>query len=231
MSVIYPLLMPGQVVARPDWANALRVRREDLGIKQSDFPELTDDLISQGTVSDIERGKVNPLKLEARRLFAYIKALKWTPEDFFKATNLNPQYITEVSNTTGYRIDAFPINTRPMPVLGVAAGGKPYEYPVPNNLWRAGGAVFMVEGSSMDDGTDRAIREGDMVLVDTSITSVQPGKLYVLEILGDGYTIKQARKLNGEWVWLPFNPEHPALHPKEVRIVGQVYKVLRAGDV
>ncbi len=118
-----------------------------------------------------------------------------------------------------------------MPVLGVAAGGKPYEYPVPRSLWRPGGAVFMVEGNSMDDGTERAIRDGDMVLVDTTLTHLQTGKLYVLEIIGDGYTIKQARKLNGEWVWLPFNPEHPALHPKEVRVVGQVYKVLRAGDV
>jgi repressor LexA len=110
-----------------------------------------------------------------------------------------------------------------MPVLGVAAGGKPFEYPVPAELWRPNGVVFIVDGDSMDDGTERAIKDGEMLLVDTSLTDLQSGKLYVVEIIGDGYTVKEARRINGEWVLLPWNPNHPVLKPHEARVVGQVY--------
>ena len=79
----------------------------------------------------------------------------------------------------------------------------------------------------MDDGTEDAIREGDMVLVDTSVKELKPGGLYVLEIVGDGYTLKEARKLNGEWVFMPWNPKHPAVRPDEVKVVGKVYAVNR----
>jgi SOS-response transcriptional repressor LexA len=63
----------------------------------------------------------------------------------------------------------------------------------------------------MDDGTERAIRDGDLVLVDTNLTELHPGKVYVVEILGDGLTVKEARQLGGEW--LPHALESPRTRP------------------
>ena len=87
--------------------------------------------------------------------------------------------------------------------------------------------MYEVQGDSMDDGTERAIRDGDLVLVDTNLTELRPGKVYVVEILGDGLTVKEARKLNGEWLFIPWNPAHAPLRAEEVRVLGEVYAVSR----
>jgi repressor LexA len=79
----------------------------------------------------------------------------------------------------------------------------------------------------MDDGTERAIRDGDLVLVDTNLSELHPGKVYVVEILGDGLTVKEARQLGGEWFLMPWNPQHPPLRAEEARVLGEVYAVSR----
>ncbi|MEC5128495.1 S24 family peptidase, partial [Verrucomicrobiales bacterium BCK34] len=120
-----------------------------------------------------------------------LRALQWSWDEFSRATGISLEMPFSEQR-------AIPDNIRTAPVLGEATGGRPYEYPIPADLYRPTTAIFFVSGDSMDDGTEDGIRDGDMVLVDRSLTALRNGGLYVLEIIGDGYTVKEARKLNGE---------------------------------
>lgn len=70
-----------------------------------------------------------------------------------------------------------------------------------------------------------SLKNGDIVLVDTGLHSLMEGKIFVVEIIGDGYCIKRARKLGGRWWLMSDNPDpqYAPLQPKEARIIGLVY--------
>lgn len=197
-------------------ARILRERREKLGMSQEELALRVG--VSSSLITKLERGLQDVTKMRAINLSRLLDVLELSPAD------LGLDKIPGVE--VGHRI---PRNFLLAPVLGEAVGGRPYEYelPVPKNLHRRSTGVFVVSGDSMDDGTERAIKDGDILLVDLAQTDLRPGKVYVLEIPGDGFTVKEARKLDGEWVLLPWNPRYPPMRPDEVRVVGEVYNVMR----
>lgn len=203
---------------RPQWAAAISARRRELGKTQEDLSFETG--LSQSLISQIERGVHPPLRLSTENFFAILRALQWGLQSFSEATGISipVEYFAKA--------DAAPASIRFVPVLSETMAGKAFAYPIPRESYRPGAAIYEVQGDSMDNGTARAIKEGDLVLVDTTIHDLHSGKLYVLEIIGDGYTLKEARKVGNEWVFITWNPAYPALRPDEARVVGQVYSVL-----
>jgi repressor LexA len=202
-------------LVRPKWARRLIEARKALGLTQEEVALRAD--VSPSLVAKLEQGRQNIQSMQLENYVRLCRVLGLDPVAFAAEAGV------ELPPSVSVRPAKVPSDLRMMPVLGVAAGGKPFEYPVPAELWRPNGVVFIVDGDSMDDGTERAIKDGEMLLVDTSLTDLQSGKLYVVEIIGDGYTVKEARRINGEWVLLPWNPNHPVLKPHEARVVGQVY--------
>jgi repressor LexA len=202
-------------LVRPKWARRLIEARKALGLTQEEVALRAD--VSPSLVAKLEQGRQNIQSMQLENYVRLCRVLGLDPVAFAAEVGV------ELPSSVGVRPAKVPSDLRMMPVLGVAAGGKPFEYPVPAELWRPNGVVFIVDGDSMDDGTERAIKDGEMLLVDTSLTDLQSGKLYVVEIIGDGYTVKEARRINGEWVFLPWNPNYPVLKPHEARVVGQVY--------
>lgn len=207
----------------PRWAAAIAARRRELGKTQEDLAFETG--LSQSLISQIERGVHHPLRLTAENFHALLKALQWGLHSFSEATGI------EVPVERFAYADIAPASIRFVPILGGTMAGKPFEYPIPREYYRPGAAVYEVQGDSMDDGTERAIKEGDLVLVDTSLRDLRPGKLYVLEIIGDGYTLKEARKVGDDWLFISWNPAYEVLRPDEVRVVGQVYSISRFREV
>lgn len=114
-----------------------------------------------------------------------------------------------------------------VPVYGYANGGRPTEYgiPVDPELVRGENTrAYQVEGNSMDTGTDDGIKDGEWVLVDTSLTKGVTGRVFLLEIIGDGMTVKRLRQFDGEWRFTSDNPEDgESWRGDQVRVVGQVY--------
>ena len=78
----------------PPWAQAIRARRESLGtskadrVTQEDVAARTGDLLSQRTVSHIEKGSIELNSLAYGRVVALAKALNWTLPEFQAATGL-----------------------------------------------------------------------------------------------------------------------------------------------
>ncbi|MFM9420688.1 LexA family protein [Thermus scotoductus] len=209
-------------VAEEKAALAIRKRIRELGLSQPKVSRMA-GRSPAWLATQVLPDPANAIRYLAAKdpetLERLLRALQWTWDEFSEATG--------ISLSGPFTEQHVPSNVRMVPVLGEAAAGRPFEYPIPADLYRPSTAIFFVSGDSMDDGSEDAIRDGDMVLVDRSLTAVRNGGLYVLEIIGDGYTLKEARKLNGEWVFIPWNPAHPVLRPDEVRVVGEVYAVNR----
>jgi repressor LexA len=225
--------MPKVLQGRPVWAEALRRRREELGLTQEELAartanELGEELLAQRTISALELGQLYPLKLTTERLSAYLKALRWTPEEFYQATGLEVPLVYRPSGEP--REDVVWL-----PVVATGTAGRPWPQegilPVPREFVRPGSILVRVDGDSMDTGDDRGIKDGDYVLVDPNLTDLRDGHVYLVEIAGDGLAVKRAKKAGKGWVFISDNPAGPVLTPSEARVVGQVYRKISIQEV
>lgn len=126
-------------------SKALKLRRVELGKSQADVA-FDSDVLTQTTVSELERGKYSPADLTATRLAALAKGLNWSVAELERATGLDlglspadkildfletrfPGIISNDPNQSAIdlvKMGAEPINGEyPVPLLGdVAAGGR-----------------------------------------------------------------------------------------------------------
>ncbi len=217
-----------RAIQRPAWGEALKARRKQLGLTQEDLEAATNDILSQKTISDLEVGRVHPLNLGAEKFLALLSALRWTPEEFAEATGLDVPLVYRPSGEP--REDVVWV-----PVVGSGAAGRPWpeagSMPVPRPLVRPGSVLIQVEGDSMDTGEEDGLRDGDLVLVDQNLKELREGRVYAVEIIGDGIAIKRARKLGNRWILISDNPKGPLLEPEEVRVIGEVYRKISIREV
>jgi len=120
-----------------------------------------------------------------------------------------------------------------MPMLGSAALGKPAEFPAPRKKYRRTGAVFEVEGESMTRADGSGIRDGQVVFVDTSMTTPVESGVFLVHLDGDGYTVKRVRRVNGRWWMFADNPDpkYKAMPLTGHKIIGFVYGQAAYDDV
>ena len=52
-----------------------------------------------------------------------------------------------------------------------------------------------------------------------------------MEIIGDGITIKRARRVGNRWILVSDNPKGPILEPEEVKVLGEVYRKISIREV
>ncbi|MBW6395805.1 S24 family peptidase [Thermus sp. SYSU G05001] len=165
---------------------------------------------------------------EPNTLERILSALDWTPEEFSQATGLDLPLVYRPSGEPREDVVWLPVVAsgtagRPWPEAGVL--------PVPKELVRPGSMLIRVEGDSMDTGDEDGLRDGDLVLVDQNLRDLRPGKVYALEILGDGIAIKRAKKTKRGWVFASDNPAGPILEPDEVSVLGEVYRKISIREV
>ena len=215
-----------------DPGDVIKNRLRELGLSQAKFSQMV------GKSPGWAAARFLPSVDNMIRYFAYrepetldriLRTLKWTPEEFAEATGLELPGMArrkEGEEETFRGHPVIPGGLVMVPVVGAANGGKPMEYaiPVQKELTRPNTMAFQVEGDSMDDGGEDAIKDGDWVLVDTSLTDPIPGKVFLVELVGDGYTVKRLRKLGDRYWLMSDNPEGESIPIENVaRIVGQVY--------
>lgn len=182
--------------------------------------------VSQGTLSAIERGDHPISKVRPENLQRFPEAYGMTAAEFAQLTGVTlvipaegqpqPEHVRIVDNL--HRV----------PVRTMAAAGEAfysdasiidYEY-VPGDLYRPGMLVVKVMGDSMTP----TITPGDYVYVDIRLTDKQHGKVFLVNIVGNGFVLKRAKQINDElWVLDSDNSNYPPLMPDEAQIVGQAY--------
>ena len=213
-------------VKRPLWAEAIAIRRFRLGLTQEELAGRTQDVVSQGTISDIERGKVHPLdSLSGKRLGFLIQALEWTPEQFEDETGIH---------LTGFTSDeekALPANAvRIGDIVSIRFLGS-----VSAGLYASGEAadetkyldvprmfiaqyksedLFALEvtGDSMaSSDVQRHIPEGSFVIVHSNLQPSYNGQLVVVWLEHEHLGVLKEWKKDERGLWLlSYNPDQDA---------------------
>jgi repressor LexA len=227
--------------------NALRQRREELSrqegqrLTQEDIAARTGDAISQRTISHLEAGSIDLGSIAATRLSALARALKWSLEDLQGATGVDLGFDRAAASTPPY----IPANVREipevilMPVYSLASAGMPMQdaepldydpIAMPRDQWHPALMLFLAEGDSMSDGQEDSIRSGDILHVDMRDTDPNEGRVMVVQIPGQGVTVKRVRMLGGAYWLFSDNPDqrkYPPFQADEAKILGGVHELTR----
>lgn len=209
--------------------------RTEMGLGRN---EAIDELSKLGV--DISYGYLNKLESGDRSLAnaaveireGLRQLLRISREEWEEATGLYVPHEDGARRQVGIS-DVMPGGLVLVQVMGGAIGGRPAEYAVPvrRDLVRPSTRAYEVQGDSMDTGAEEGIREGDWVLVDTALKEPVNGKVYLLEIIGDGMTVKRLRAVGGEWLFLSDNPAGESWREDQVDVLGQVYAKINYGEV
>lgn len=215
----------------------LEEQRLDAGLKQGEIGARLDPPLPQSTVSLYER---EPHRLidkgpEFALLFVAAYGFEETEASHI-VRELFAEYV-ELFGSHGASNDSIqvPGGMVMVPIVGLANGGRPDDYalPVDPKLLRGDNTrAYQVQGNSMEIGEREGIRDGTWVLVDTGTTEPVNGKVFLLEIIGDGMTVKRLRSVGDGWLFLSDNPNaSEAWRDDQVRIIGRVYKRANFDDV
>jgi predicted transcriptional regulator len=74
---------------KPKWSQVIAKRRVCLGKTQADIAADSEDVLSQGNITDIESGKVHLENVGVRKAVVLARALDWTLKDMQAATGVN----------------------------------------------------------------------------------------------------------------------------------------------
>jgi SOS-response transcriptional repressor LexA len=216
--------------------------------------ELAGDDVSQQAVGYWETGKVNLQNVHPRRLRAYASVLKISLEQLAEAVNLSARDLfsetaiqnepflngSEVSLPPSYPSTVHEIpEVVLMPVYSLASAGipmqdaEPLDYDpiaMPRDQWHPALMLFLAEGDSMSDGQEDSIRSGDILHVDMRDTDPTEGRVMVVQIPGQGVTVKRVRMLGGAYWLFSDNPDqrkYPPFQADEAKILGGVHELTR----
>jgi len=196
------------------------MRRLQLGnLTQEDVQVRSGDLISQGTISDLERGKVSLDSLNVRRAGALARALNWSLSQLQEATGIdlgvpNAEPVTTSEPTPVYLLkDLAESDPQPHGFNITPNTGKH-----PKN-WRQ----TVMDGDEMAD----AIRDGESIYFDLDIT--QPGSgIFIITHAGKVFVRRYAVLPSGP-AWVAANPAYAHQFipdSDEVKVVGRIYRVV-----
>lgn len=216
-------MTPPRPSAKPAWAIALKRRREEAVGSQEELAARAD--MSQSLVSQIERGVQSPAGLSVDRFARLLNALAWTAPQFSQATGIDLGTLT--GRTSAHEALQPVADVHAVPVRTLTAAGQAFysddavidfDYVSPQNH-RPGMLIVQVAGDSMQP----TIFNDDWVYIDTNSLDVIDGRIYMIHIHGDGFILKRARQVAGNWLLMSDNPSHAPLSPSEATVVGLAY--------
>lgn len=203
----------------PAWALALRMRRVELGnLTQEDIQARSEDQISQGTVSDLERGKIALDSLNVRRASALARALNWTLAEMQRATGVDLGIMDATLIAEG-TADVYPLRA----ALTPDQPGAPVDHEaVAPGLKRP--LLLRADTDEMQGLSPASIRPGSTLHLDLDRTTPEEGRVYVLT--DDGgvhlrlYTVTRLGP-----VFRADNRTHEDIPAQDAHIVGMVVEV------
>lgn len=203
----------------PEWALALRMRRVQLGnLTQEDIQARAEDVISQGTVSDLERGKITLDSLNVRRASALARALNWSLSDMQRATGIDLG-IVDVELVAEGSADVYPLSA----ALNPAQPGPAVDHEaVAVGLRRP--LLLRADTEEMIGTSPASIRPGSTLHLDQADTSPDEGRVYVITDHGGVHVrIYTTTRLGA--VFRAENRTFEDIPAAEAQIVGRVVSV------
>lgn len=216
---------------RPEWARALLLRRMHLDRTQEEVAALGGDLLSQGTVSDLEQGRINLNRLETPRAVALARGLDWTLFQLQDETGVDLGLEASVRAVPLPRDLTGP--TRKIPVFldvsagpGAEDGELVEEIDIPAN-WLGDYAGYRVTGDSMEPDVPR----GSTVVARLQ-DHARLGQVVVAYVPGRGMVVKKLAAVTPEHepVLASKNPNYAELIAEGARIIGVVREMRKLFD-
>lgn len=204
----------------PRWALALKMRRLELGdLTQDDVAARTGDLVSPGTVSDLERGKATLDGLPTKRAAALARALGWSLADMQRATGVDLG-IVEAETTADQATPIYKLQD----LAREDASPDAYQFlrgEHPRNFR----AVF-ADSDEMATTTPRSIQEGDSVFLDLDDRSPRPNRVYAVVYRGRVH-LRRAAESPAGLVFAADNPTYALafIPADQAEVLGRAYRV------
>jgi transcriptional regulator with XRE-family HTH domain len=223
---MYILFMPPMTTPQPSKSRAaqqLRLRRAQLGLTQEGVSGQSmsnegEVLISQRTVSDLEKGNVALIDLSARRLVALARALNWSLPELQRATGIDLG-LEDVGDNASVLAQQ-PAPQPPRPLLD-----ELYHNHIAKNTH-----LFVANaGTPIITPTGAAIRKDDLLFVDIIDTIPKIGKIYMVEHSGST-RVHILSWLSGGIYWVNNNPDDAPIARADAKVIGRVVRFMSQHD-
>lgn len=204
----------------PNWAMVLKLRRIALGKTQEQIAN-DSGVLTQRTVSELERAKYGLEDITVGRLAALARALEWTLPAMQEATGLDfgmAQFKeSQLKEKVGYLVPTYPLSeaSKPNPKSSgtiVIQDARNYE-----NF-----QVYIMEGDEMVSSQRTAIHPGYTLYTDLDSKVPTVGKDYIIVYKGIPHVRTFAETGLGP-AFVAANPLHPLI-PASAEVVGRVYR-------
>lgn len=202
----------------PDWAEALRERRVQLGLSQEDIMARTQDAVSQRSISALETGSTPLTSMALGRVVALARALAWTLAELQRATGLDLG-ISEAALVAESSADVYPLAAALTP--GQPGPAIDHEAVTPGI---ARPLLLRMDSDEMHGTSPASIRPGDYLHLDLNHTTLEEGRVYVVTDAEGAHARLYASTRLGA-VFRADNRSYEDIPAAEVQVVGLVVGV------
>lgn len=161
-------------LAPPTWALRLKMRRLELGKGQEDIVAAAGDLMTQGWVSDVERGKVDLRNAGFSKVVALASALGWSLTQLQRETGIDLG-VMDVTLVGEGSADVYPLTA----ALNLDNPGPAIDHElITPGIKRP--LLLRMDSEEMLGVTSASIRPGSTLHIDQADTTPEEGRVYVL---------------------------------------------------
>lgn len=158
----------------PPWALRVKMRRLELGKGQEDIVAEAGDLMTQGWVSDLERGKVELPNAGFAKVVALARALDWSLAEMQRATGVDLGVMDAELVGMG-SADVYPLAS----ALTPDRPGLPVDHDaIIPGIEKP--LLLRADSDEMYGTTPASIRPGSILHVDLAKTTPEEGRVYVI---------------------------------------------------
>lgn len=209
----------------PAWAQALRLRRTQLGMSQEAVAAASEDGISQKAVSDLETGRIHLADMALGRVVALARALSWSLADLQRATGIDLA-VVEVEEAGQEATPVFLLQD----LLKDERSPDAYAFIAPNPRLKMPPTYYVVfaDSNEMSSGEQRSIHKGDLVFLDPRDTTPDRNNNVYAIAHGDRVHLRRLTTLPSGPA---FTADNPALAlnfipVEQARVLGRAFRVV-----
>ena len=201
--------------APPAWALKLKMRRLELGKGQEQIVAESGDVVTQGWMSDVERGKVDLRNAGFTKVVALARALNWTLAEMQRATGIDlgvmDAHLEGEGSADVYPLAAALTPARPGASVDHEAVTPGIERPL----------LLRADTDEMQGRSAASILPGSTLHIDLNKITPREGRVYVITDR-EGVHVRIFTQTRVGAVFRADNRDHEDIPVSDAQVVGEV---------